>query len=815
MRPTFAALALFAFSTKAQQSFTLQQILSAPYATSLTAAPTGPLFAWVEDTEGRHNLYVGGANTPARALTHYTEDDAQDIAGLAWSPDASTIAYVYGAEIGNSGRPANPAHLQRSTDVEIYLQPTAGGAPTKLGEGHAPFFTPDGNSILFLRSGQIFIADLHCLSTRNCHPERSEGQAPPAAAQNPSNPSTNVAPRSEPNELERPASPFASAQPATPQDSSSYHPLDPEPWTLNPFLPHLPLYDRGTASSLTLSPDGKTLAYISHRRNHSFLALFDLVTKQLTFPAPSTGRDAAPIFSRDGKHLAWLRYPFTTASEFASNRTSPNPWSIQILDLATHTNRTLFTPEPNQPGSVEPRMSTGEPHLYFSATNQVIFFSEADGWVHLYSSSIDPANTKPPTLLTPNVFEVEDTVLSRDGKEIFFSANGPRQVLMPARVTKTGRAEVRDTPGVYADRRSLFKLDLTQSSPTAGFREQLYEPCCSVYTHPQVTVDGTVAALVSDELNPMHPEIADFAKGSWDTLRTHTLLHPIPLLGSNRVWGPSQPEQVLFNAPDGMPLHGQLFLPPRDSSNKTPTPTKYPAILFFHGGPRRQMLLGYPAMDYYSNAYAMNQYLASRGYIVLSVNYRGGIGYGLNFRQCEHCGADGAAEYADALGAAAFLRSRSDVDAAHIGIWGGSYGGYFVALALARNSDIFAAGVDFHGVHEWAREDNAAADWLRGSLADQEKIAARAHASSPMADIDKWRSPILLIHGDDDPDVAYSQTPILADALRARSVHVEELIFPDELHGFLLHRNWLAAYQAAADFFDRTLKSANGTTPLK
>jgi len=218
------------------------------------------------------------------------------------------------------------------------------------------------------------------------------------------------------------------------------------------------------------------------------------------------------------------------------------------------------------------------------------------------------------------------------------------------------------------------------------------------------------------------------------------------------------------------------------------------------------MLLGYPAMDYYSNAYAMNQYLASRGYIVLSVNYRGGIGYGLNFRQCQHCGADGAAEYNDALAAVAYLRSRPDVDIAHIGIWGGSYGGYFTALALARNSDLFAAGVDFHGVHEWAREDNAAADWLRGPLAEQEKIAATAHASSPMADVDKWKSPVLLIHGDDDPEVAYTQTPMLADALRARNVHVEELIFPDELHGFLLHKDWLAAYEAAADFFDRTLK---------
>jgi dipeptidyl aminopeptidase/acylaminoacyl peptidase len=217
------------------------------------------------------------------------------------------------------------------------------------------------------------------------------------------------------------------------------------------------------------------------------------------------------------------------------------------------------------------------------------------------------------------------------------------------------------------------------------------------------------------------------------------------------------------------------------------------------------MLLGYPAMDYYSNAYAMNQYLTSRGFIVLSLNYRCGIGYGLDFRTCQNAGADGAREYNDVLAAVRYLDSLPGVDPHRVGIWGGSYGGYLTALALARNSNLFAAGVDFHGVHDWNLEDNAS-DWKQGSFASQDAIAARARASSPIASISRWRSPILLIHGDNDPDVAYAQTPILAEALRARHIPVQELIFPDELHGFLLHRDWLAAYQAAAAFFEKILQ---------
>ena len=217
------------------------------------------------------------------------------------------------------------------------------------------------------------------------------------------------------------------------------------------------------------------------------------------------------------------------------------------------------------------------------------------------------------------------------------------------------------------------------------------------------------------------------------------------------------------------------------------------------------MLLGYPAMGYYSNAYAMNQYLTAKGFVVLSVNYRCGIGYGLDFRECKNAGATGAAEYNDVIAAEKYLRALPGIDPKRIGVWGGSYGGYLTALALARNSDLFAAGVDFHGVHDWNFEDNAA-DWKQGSFAEQDAIAAKARASSPIASIDRWRSPVLLIHGDNDPDVAYAQTPILAEALRARHVPVNELIFPDEVHGFLLHKDWLAAYQATATFFERTLK---------
>src|SRR5215472_674122 len=698
-----------ASALRAQQPFSLQQVLSAPYASLLTAAPAGDRFAWVEDALGHHNLWLGAPHTPAHQLTIFDQDDGLDLYNLAWSPDASVIAFTRTTEDGPDEKPSNPAHLQRTMEPEIWLAPVGGPVPTAPTlQGRAPLFSHDGHTLFFVRDYSIWSVALAPKATQSIQ-----------AAQL--------------------------------------------------------VFDRGRASSLTLSPDGNLLAFISTRgagqREHSYLALFDLRTHALTFPAASTGNDSAPAFSRDGKQLAWLRSPFTSAPEFAANRVSANPWSIQVLDIASGQSRTAFTAAPNVAGSVLPHMSAGQPRLFWTAHGNIVFASEADGWIHLYA--LNPAHTDhAPQLLTEGPFEVEDPAISADGTTLVYGSN--RYVNDP----------------LDADRRHIWSLEL-DTTPTPNEITQ----GAGIETHPLLSTQShDLVALISNVRTPMHAAFIT-SRGEMQPLHIGALPTTYPTAQL------SVPQQVLFPSQDKLfTLHGQVFFPPRVNPKE-----QHAAILFFHGGPKRQMLLGYPGMDYYSNAYAMNQCLASRGFIVLSVNYRCGIGYGMNFRDCENSGAAGAAEYNDVLGAVNYLRSSSYVDPARIGIWGGSYGGYLTALALARNSDLFGAGVDFHGVHEWAREDNATADWLRGTLAEQEHLADVAHASSPMSAVERWRSPVLLIHGDDDPDVAYQRTPRLADALRARGVAVDELIFPDEVHDFILHRDWLSSYERGAAFFERIL----------
>lgn len=107
-----------------------------------------------------------------------------------------------------------------------------------------------------------------------------------------------------------------------------------------------------------------------------------------------------------------------------------------------------------------------------------------------------------------------------------------------------------------------------------------------------------------------------------------------------------EPVNVVLTAADGMKFHNQVFVP-RD----TEPGERRPAILFTHGGPIRQMLLGYHYRGFYHTAYAMNQYLCNQGYVVISANYRGGIGYGRKFRRAPRRGASGNSEYQDVVAA--------------------------------------------------------------------------------------------------------------------------------------------------------------------
>jgi dipeptidyl aminopeptidase/acylaminoacyl peptidase len=253
---------------------------------------------------------------------------------------------------------------------------------------------------------------------------------------------------------------------------------------------------------------------------------------------------------------------------------------------------------------------------------------------------------------------------------------------------------------------------------------------------------------------------------------------------------------MMVKAMDNQLAPAQLFLPLNYDPNK-----KYPAIIFLHGGSRRQMLEGFNYGYYYSNAYALNEYFAQQGYIVMALNYRSGIGYGFNFREAKNYGMSGGAEVNDLIGAGEFLKARKDVDGTKIGLWGGSYGGYLTAHGLTRRSDLFSVGVDIHGVHNWNDEEPTFAPWydsLRYTA-----FAQIAYKSSPVYNAKTWKSPVLFMHGDDDRNVPFTETIHMIHQLRRQGVEVEEKIFPDEIHAFLLYHSWLTVDEKTFEFIHR------------
>jgi dipeptidyl aminopeptidase/acylaminoacyl peptidase len=520
---------------------------------------------------------------------------------------------------------------------------------------------------------------------------------------------------------------------------------------------------RGQNRSEEWSPDGSQLVFVSTRTDHSFIAVYDAVAKSVHFVAPSVDTDSDPVWSLDGKRIAFVRRPAEprdTPAGYFLQPDKPHPWAIWVADVPEGNAREIWHSSASPDGSY-PFMAkdTGGGVIRWAAENRLLVASEEDGWQHLYSLSVQGGT---PHLLTPGNCEVEQWSLTPDRKSVFFNSNCDD-----------------------IDRRHLWTVPLSENHPGKVTRGEGNE------WSPVVLSDGqTLVYFGSDAKSPGRPSLTKVTAGQTATaLAAETWPADFP---SRQLIAP---QQVTFKAADGLEIHGQLFLPPQVGAKE-----RQPAIVFMHGGPIRQMLLGWHYMYYYANSYAMNEYLASRGYIVLSVNYHSGIGYGRAFREAPGRAGRGASEYKDIIAAGKYLQGRADVDPSRIGLWGGSYGGYLTALGLARNSDIFAAGVDFHGVHDWPTDN-----WDGKNISPE--LTKLAHESSPVTSVETWKSPVLFIHGDDDRNVYFAQTVDLVARLRARGVAIEQLVFPDDVHDFLLHRNWLAGYRATSDFFDRRLKT--------
>jgi dipeptidyl aminopeptidase/acylaminoacyl peptidase len=517
---------------------------------------------------------------------------------------------------------------------------------------------------------------------------------------------------------------------------------------------------KGNIGDLSWSPNGQHLLFSVNRSTHSLIAIFDKTASALSFIEPSFGKDSSPRWAIDGKRIAFIRRPGGSPEPQKILEQRHSPWEIWVADVQTGKGNLRWKAPETLRGAVP--TTHGGINLQWAANDQIVYLSYEDGWPHLYAMA---ANGGASRQLTKGNYMVEHISLSPNREQLLFSGNGGQ------------RAD-------DIDRRHIGRVTIAD-----GKMEWLSQGL-GIETQPVMLANGQVACLTSDAKRPMMPTFLDIKTQKLQVIGEGLLAKDFPLRHL------VTPTQVIFKSSDGLTVHGQLF--EKESKNK-----KKPAIVFVHGGPQRQMLLGWHYGDYYSNTYAINQFLADQGFVVLSVNFRLGIGYGYEFHKAPRTYGQGAEEYLDIKAAGEFLKTLPQVDPDRIGIYGGSYGGYLTALALGKDSNLFKVGVDIHGVHELSSRIEMPDGYE--SAPDREEAVKTAFYSSPLAYLETWTSPVLFIHGDDDRNVQVSQTVDLVRRFQDRKMKFEYLMIPNDSHHWMKYSNQVKVNSATAEFLKRHL----------
>ena len=537
---------------------------------------------------------------------------------------------------------------------------------------------------------------------------------------------------------------------------------------------------KGSITYLTLAEKTRYLAFTCKKSSRCFTGFFSLTTHEMQWIDPSFDMDHRPSWSPSEKQLALIRYCSTPHAQYAQALENTSCFSIVLYDLDTKNIDILWNSKhlPYKTLSLQ----EGCRPLYWLNNDYLVFCHEGTSYEHAYLIHCKKKIIQP---ISSGNFVVRDLTVCPHSQTIYLATN---QYNKQGYNVVSYTTQTEHTPEIHA---SL----LQEKDPQANI--MTFAPC---------TVGGTgryIAYLSTSEKHSCH--IVIFDKNKQRCI--------VPKQPSTNTMASMTLEVQTLKSKNEKNCLGYLMKPKGEGL--------YPGVIYLHDGPGQQSISGFhPAleMSYY---YAICRYLVQQGFVVLAINYRGSDGCGRHFREAKLRGWHGASEYRDILTARKWLEKQNFVKKNHIALMGKGWGGYLTALGLARDSQLFRAGIDIHGYHHFPRAMRSRiTDALKQNptlftCTDAESAThhiARAKLAvefSPWDKLDHWMSPVLLVHGDENDDVPFTESQALYNELNTRGVQTEYLLLPGETHTFTYHSSWSLLAKKINAFLKKHISPCN------
>lgn len=573
-------------------------------------------------------------------------------------------------------------------------------------------------------------------------------------------------------------------------------------------LPALELQDRQTAADLMLSPDdthvfvlvaerpvgarniivpnyvtetgyaedipGRTA--VGDAQSRTLLAVMNLKTGKTVWadgsfappieePVPATPAPNAPGRKAE-REIRWSMPDVSDDGKLAvaSARSSDNKdrWYVTV-DAETGKTRVVDTLH-DDAWIREAGGGFGSSSVEFLPDNKRVWFlSERDGWMHLHTLDVTDTSARAKQL-TSGKWEISNASLARDQKKFYFTSTevhpGERH-LYAVPIDGGTRTKITSMTGSNV-------AELSPDESTLGL----------VYSYstkpPEVYVMPNTPGAAAKQITTTPTE--EWRSFNW-----------------------IDPKIITFKARDGVDVYARLFTPEMIGAKRDPA---RPGVVFVHGAGYLQNAHKY--WSTYFREYMFHNLLASRGYVVLDVDYRASSGYGRDWRTAiyRHMGGK---DLEDVVDGAKYIAAKEQVHPKRIGVYGGSYGGFITLMAMFTTPDVFAAGAALRPVTDWAHYNHG---YTSNILNVPQKDAEAYRKSSPIYFAEGLKGALLILHGMVDTNVLFQDSVRLAQRLiELRKENWELAAYPVENHGFERATSWADEYKRILKLFETNLRN--------